>query len=1289
MNNKIKALLGAIALVGSLVSAFPVLSTAAATCSAPAQLEAMVSQGLPHNGQDKTGTANPPLVRGKKTVVKFFLGPAPSSLSTQVNMSGSSLTVFNGNTSLGTVNPTGTLSAITSTYTKTDDAASDPKFIVPGSMLQASTGSWTATFTATLSYTTQPTIGLSCSGTATYTVSAPVARQSRGLRLLLVPMGDGTQPATTQFTTTTRTDQKSNALESVQNGLLSLSRMLPVADGVDELSKSGSPAGIRWHLDAGMVKLNELNIAKNTSGVYCLNDLQFSKIATKLDAYLQAWNTQQTQLDPNTDKTADRVLGVIDSNISWGSEKGICWDGAAQVPSTTVPGMHGWVRAMHDTTDSASTIRDTGPLLGMEVAHTFGLKVPASLGGAGDNTYHSTAATADVTNPGRGYNTFTGAYIASPKTVMELSTPFTNSNTLVEQSDWADFLCALGGPDHLPTCSSTGGVVATAGGTSAPSASRFYADVLSDGQPEHTPGVYGTEVIDSYYTTVKFETPEPAVSDYHVVFYSSTGTVLADKKIPFESRTSQHPDEDQGAELAPVQCPPPYSTEVCGSLAFAFTVPQFASWEIRKGNTPLTDRRFARAKPTVQSVNVTNEPSAAPIDVTNDASADETSPAISADGKWLLYTRTPHNGVLECSEIVARDITANGTLGSKTYYLPDDGDAVPDVTKLGAGNICHPGMPDHAAWRGDGTAGAFVKNDNLYVFEFDPATGFKNVTVVLACAGTTALGACLSSNSPQKLSRISSPSWSPDANWPKAVTGGSGYRLSFDADSILNPSQRDLYYMDPYSPVVQLNGESVHPAALVAAQAGESSWSNASGKGKTLEYTDLGAAGGSPIRFVDVPNSVLPVTGTQISCCGRRGSYGDRFIAIETENESTGAPTGNIALLDYNNVNKTPAPDVKTTGGVDTSPSITATLVSGKPFSQFLVFDRQDSTHEIYLWNLNTGDKRTITVTGTVSTANLPYASAATALLINGVSNPYDVVLKPVSSVPIPGTDLSRVTFKSSLDHSLLGGDANAGDVTAAPRAGATIDDQTLISDLVFGGSIGIAPKAPFVSILYPTGTAVPSQNLNFYGTSFDWLDGVITAPSQNVWTVTSPDGQTYTLFGQTATLPVPTRGYHTPGLWQAELKVSNSLGLWAIDKTTVRVEVTTTAAGNTNFDPDSLTVPIDPSGTPNVTVYITVAGMDLNKIPKANVAITSIDGVEITDGSLAATGWTPNKSTAVATFDKNTLTAKIYSIGGSLPRVVKVTISGTSGVVAGSYGFTATDPGAPCAHLQTQGSTC
>ena len=149
-----------------------------------------VSQGLPHQQGTMPGVSgtpnNPPLVRGKTTLVKLFL-TAPVGASVQVNATGTSLAVKNNaGQVLSSTIPLFNTPTASSALTTLDDNPGDPIFVVPGSVLAADTSGvtsgYTASFTATVSYTITSAAG-PCTDMLSYTVSAPVAKKSGALRL--------------------------------------------------------------------------------------------------------------------------------------------------------------------------------------------------------------------------------------------------------------------------------------------------------------------------------------------------------------------------------------------------------------------------------------------------------------------------------------------------------------------------------------------------------------------------------------------------------------------------------------------------------------------------------------------------------------------------------------------------------------------------------------------------------------------------------------------------------------------------------------------------------------------------------------------------------------------------------------------------------------------------------------------------------------------------------------------------------------------------------------------------
>src|SRR3954447_10161223 len=186
----------AVCLMGTAIRVAADVSPAAAACSLkPAIADVTVSQGLPHQQGTMPGVSgtpnNPPLVRGKTALVKLFL-TAPAGASVQVNATGTSLAVKNSNSGqvLSSTIPLFNTPTASSTLTTLDDNPGDPVFVVPGSVLAADTSGITsgypASFTASLNYTVTSATG-PCTDTLTYTVSAPVAKKSGALRLLVVP----------------------------------------------------------------------------------------------------------------------------------------------------------------------------------------------------------------------------------------------------------------------------------------------------------------------------------------------------------------------------------------------------------------------------------------------------------------------------------------------------------------------------------------------------------------------------------------------------------------------------------------------------------------------------------------------------------------------------------------------------------------------------------------------------------------------------------------------------------------------------------------------------------------------------------------------------------------------------------------------------------------------------------------------------------------------------------------------------------------------------------------------
>src|SRR5919204_461491 len=314
------------------------------------------------------------------------------------------------------------------------------------------TGTFSPTFTATITYSrksgTTTTTGL----TATFSNPTAVTfeHRTRALRVLVVPMGDGTPGvlANTQYTTTDQT--------STQNGFSALNRIFPVPSGVDSIG--GSTGGIRYVIDLStMLNLKAISGAYDANNKFCGAAGNFDAIKAQLAQFMQSWNSNPL----NASKQVDGVLGVAGEGISDGADSTFgCADGMASVVSAEA-----WVRAIADKPASGRTAAQpsrTGSLMAMELTHTWG--------GATTTTFHSSNITADVTAPGRAYNVTTRSYLATNRSVMKYSfvssPPWDDSLTLLEPTHYAFDLCAFGGTTTAD-CTGLGSTSGTTFGVAA------------------------------------------------------------------------------------------------------------------------------------------------------------------------------------------------------------------------------------------------------------------------------------------------------------------------------------------------------------------------------------------------------------------------------------------------------------------------------------------------------------------------------------------------------------------------------------------------------------------------------------------------------------------------------------------------------------------------------------------------------------------------------------------------------------------------------------------------------
>jgi hypothetical protein len=400
--------------------------------------------------------ANQKLVRGKETLVRFFLklpaavGTTCSGSISVVNPTEMTLINPSGPTDLaGTIGPyqvypsTG-LQITSSTVSANSNA--DPTFVVPASRVNPCDGTSTPcptagvfsrNFRAKISYIRNGVTGTVLNTTLSSPITGNFDQAANDLRLLVIPMGDRNLAYSTQF--------GAAAQSAVQSGMDTLSRLLPVRSGVSS-DLASTTGGIRYGMDlAAMLNLRSVTGAYDANNKFCGTQANFDAIKGQLAQYLQAYNSNPA----NATHPADRVVGVVDAAISDGSTSSFnCAEGMASTSSTEA-----WVRAIPDLPASGrnpAVPSMTGSLMAMELLHTFGQELVSS------NIVHSSAIQADGTSPDRGYHITSRSYIAKDLTVLNFvntsTAPWNNNTTLLELNAFERALCNLGGSlDGFPS----------------------------------------------------------------------------------------------------------------------------------------------------------------------------------------------------------------------------------------------------------------------------------------------------------------------------------------------------------------------------------------------------------------------------------------------------------------------------------------------------------------------------------------------------------------------------------------------------------------------------------------------------------------------------------------------------------------------------------------------------------------------------------------------------------------------------------------------------------------------
>ena len=492
-------------------------SEAAGPCAlTPVLLDTTINQGLQSYTQ---------LVRGKEALVRFYFGLptcATSGNAVQVNraqltvknQSASGAVLVNGSDGLAPVG-TSTPPLITSTV-KQIDATSDPKWVV--SLVGPTASSFNASFEATLTWQSKTcaTCTLSAEtatpysfvpGTRITPITKTVAARTNALRLLVVPMAlppGGLTDADRQ---------------TLQDALTVLSRGGPFSDvggRLGALSGTTSPAGIRYTINSGFVDLTTL--LRPTDGRFCGNNSNFAAIDATLASMLQSFNS----LNPTN--PADKVVGVVPGSLAVASAAdSTCFEG-----ESSPGGVDSWVRL-----GSLS-----GAVFMQELSHDWGIEPFSRSNGA----YHSiyTTAHAALGDPGKTYNVLERAYVRSDGAsatvnadrtalISNINNAVTNSNVLLENADWNDMFCFLGGP--VPTlagsaCTATRTTSGTAVGVAA-SAPLPAMQITA-----HTNGTIAATNVVSTFVDNQLLTGQDQSSDYHIVGRNSSNGITIDFRAP-------------------------------------------------------------------------------------------------------------------------------------------------------------------------------------------------------------------------------------------------------------------------------------------------------------------------------------------------------------------------------------------------------------------------------------------------------------------------------------------------------------------------------------------------------------------------------------------------------------------------------------------------------------------------------------------------------------------------------------------------------------------------------------
>jgi hypothetical protein len=492
-------------------------SRADAVACAPGELKPVVRASTVNQGLG----SYTPLTRGKEALLRVYLSlPACAASADYIEATGGSVTVSGGNPAPAPVltpDPGQGPYARIAPYTQAPlaDVPADLKWVIPGIALDKAgdTGQVTITFAVTINYKVHANgaaLGVNGSSVPPYTTTAIVGPPSNNIRILVVPMGNGSDLSGAQF--------PAAATQTVQNGMRTVSRTFPVKDGVGELVVPNN--GVRFSLMPTMLDIGPNGkysaMRVDADGVYrfCGTDANFPQIKAGLDDTLSSWN------QANPGNGADRVLGVVWEGFSRGAPS--CYEGLANSNAKQA-----WARIVADKPGAPSP---AGGIMAHELFHT--------LGGV-----HSTTDNPDATAPNRAYNVAARQFLAGPgapgpndRNIMNFAPPaWDNTNVLFEQTAWALALCEL--TPSAMTCPNPGAI-----GTAA--AAQLDGFVITGRAPASNPR--RPDDVHSYVApSVRERTKEDPAGAIHVKQFQSNGLAvvgpLADKRFQATTVSSENP----------------------------------------------------------------------------------------------------------------------------------------------------------------------------------------------------------------------------------------------------------------------------------------------------------------------------------------------------------------------------------------------------------------------------------------------------------------------------------------------------------------------------------------------------------------------------------------------------------------------------------------------------------------------------------------------------------------------------------------------------------------------------